>query len=666
MLFLFQINLEMIALLLLLPLLCSVSSFTPPRIIYGGWTPILPGHPFYFGKVSQHHDYHQYTGQHSYGHQVSTPSSSLHNHNQGPNYQDHNNQDHDEEEYRNYRYGKGNLRHTGSYDGPKNGISHINTKSIFSYYPPQSAYDQPPRYSNPQSKPVYHELPKNPHNILENPHNFGSYHNQPHGRGLLPQDLKVLNHGGKEAYLQVTPIGKVHPNLIKPIGPIHLGNVQHFPSVTSGPNNYKPSHGAPQSLRNYGAALYNSRPHASNFNSINNNHFPGSLPYNNRESVNTFRGTSFPLSEKDVFQNFKDLKQDQILKYSINPEIESSKEEVYYLDENNYKNQGMPSKPPILPSSQLYPPKTGSFRDSTYSSSHKTPYHPSGINKDLYSSATLDKINKMKSHYGPKSKAYSGFKSKYTTPFLAPGNYNFNQYPKSIQSIIQSNQHPTSNAPGKSHRPKVNKNYDYKNVGVGKFYHDPNTLSNQQDIPTIVDKEVEIVHIPHQYSSNTDQEVLYLKGSPPTKHSPEFRSSKTGNGTFSHYQYEPETYLEQPIEFHLIDDGPGSDSEAAGSHRNAAEEHESVFVGTRSLDSRDIINIQDNSQENVLDNPGGEKKQFFHAYYAPSDHEPPKGYLKMTTDEFQKLFKDAEIQYVQRSEDDGISRSHQVAEKRSS
>lgn len=660
----------MIALLLLLPFLCSVSSFTPPRIIYGGWTPILPGHPFYFGKVREHHDYHH--GQHSYGHQVSTHSSSLHN-NQGPNFQDHNTQrpnyhdhnyqGHDEEEYRNYRYGKGNFRHTGSYDGPKNGISHINTKSIFSYYPPQSSYDQPPKYVNPQSKPVYHELPRKPLDILENPHNFGPYNQQP-GRGLLPQDLKVLNHGGKEAYLQVTPIGNVHPNSIKPIGHIHLGNVhQHYPSITNGPN-YKPNHGATQSLRNYDAALYNSRPHASNFNSISNNHFPGSLPHNNRESVNTFRGTSFPHSEKDVFRNFKDAQQEHNLKYSINPEIELSKDEVYYLDENNYKNQGIPSNHPILPSSQLYPPKTDSFGGSTYSSSHKAPYHPSGISKDLYSSGTFDKINKVKSNYGPKSKAYSGFKSEYTTPFLAPGSYNYNQYPKSIQSIIHSNQHPSSNAPEKLHKPKVNKNYDYKNVGVGKFYHDPNTHSNQQDIPTIVDKEVEI-HIPHQYSSNTDQEVLYLKESPPTKHSPEFRNSNTRNSTFNHYSYEPETYLEQPIEFHLIDDGPGSDAEAAGSHRNA-EEQESVFVGTRSLDSRDIINVQDNSQENVLDNPGGEKKQFFHAYYAPSDHEPPKGYLKMTTDEFQKLFKDAEIQYVQRSENDGISRSHQIAEKRSS
>lgn len=38
--------------------------------------------------------------------------------------------------------------------------------------------------------------------------------------------------------------------------------------------------------------------------------------------------------------------------------------------------------------------------------------------------------------------------------------------------------------------------------------------------------------------------------------------------------------------------------------------------------------------------------QLYHAYYAPAHHDPPPGYIRMTVDEFNKLFKDAEIQFI--------------------
>ncbi|EEC05335.1 hypothetical protein IscW_ISCW005193 [Ixodes scapularis] len=41
-----------------------------------------------------------------------------------------------------------------------------------------------------------------------------------------------------------------------------------------------------------------------------------------------------------------------------------------------------------------------------------------------------------------------------------------------------------------------------------------------------------------------------------------------------------------------------------------------------------------------------EKAQLYHAYYAPAQHKPPPGYVRMTVDEFNKLFKDAEIQFI--------------------
>lgn len=550
----------MLSLTLLLSLLCCVASFTPPTILYGGWTPILPGHPFYFGKVSKYH----YTDQASYGH------ASSHYHDSIP-------QDQDTDDYRSYRYGKGSPRYNGG-----RGISHIHTKSTFSYQPQKSSYGQSPRYPKAHStKPVYNEIP----NYI------------PPVRDLTFKDLKVLNHGGKEAYLQGTSMGKVHTNLSP------VGNINSYQSVNSALS-YSSNHGAPQSLRNYDAGLYKT-PHASSYglpSSVSHGPLYNSKPYGS--IMNTFRGTPFPHSESDVYRNIKDAS------------------------------------------------KASLFSGSSYPSLHNAPYH--SPSKDLYSSGSIDTINQVKSN--PKFKFYSGVKSHYTTPFASPSSYNNNQFPSSIQSIIQSEENPSSRTP-KSH--PTSKANDYKNVAVGNFYRNQDTLSkSHQNIPTIVDKEVEIVHIPsntpHQYSSNTGHEVLYIKGgSPPGKHSlGGYRSSK----------FTPETIVEEPLEFHIMDDEPSSDSVAAGSHH--LPEQESVFVGTRSLDSRGIQSISVDSRENKADGQV-EKKQFFHAYYAPSDHTPPEGYLKMTPDEFSKLFKDAEIQYVQRSEGEGL-RTIQVAEKRSS
>ncbi|KAH7954925.1 hypothetical protein HPB49_022821 [Dermacentor silvarum] len=41
-----------------------------------------------------------------------------------------------------------------------------------------------------------------------------------------------------------------------------------------------------------------------------------------------------------------------------------------------------------------------------------------------------------------------------------------------------------------------------------------------------------------------------------------------------------------------------------------------------------------------------EKAQLYHAYYAPAQHKPPPGYVRMTVEEFNRLFKDAEIQFI--------------------
>ncbi|KAH6935367.1 hypothetical protein HPB50_005384 [Hyalomma asiaticum] len=41
-----------------------------------------------------------------------------------------------------------------------------------------------------------------------------------------------------------------------------------------------------------------------------------------------------------------------------------------------------------------------------------------------------------------------------------------------------------------------------------------------------------------------------------------------------------------------------------------------------------------------------DKAQLYHAYYAPAQHKPPPGYVRMTVEEFNRLFKDAEIQFI--------------------
>ncbi|XP_076336804.1 uncharacterized protein LOC143239532 [Tachypleus tridentatus] len=50
--------------------------------------------------------------------------------------------------------------------------------------------------------------------------------------------------------------------------------------------------------------------------------------------------------------------------------------------------------------------------------------------------------------------------------------------------------------------------------------------------------------------------------------------------------------------------------------------------------------------ENSSDKDRGEQSQVFHAYYAPADHKAPPGYVKLSIEEFNKRFKDADIQYV--------------------
>jgi len=41
-----------------------------------------------------------------------------------------------------------------------------------------------------------------------------------------------------------------------------------------------------------------------------------------------------------------------------------------------------------------------------------------------------------------------------------------------------------------------------------------------------------------------------------------------------------------------------------------------------------------------------ENENLFHAYFAPKDHIPPEGYIKLTKNEFKNLFKNAEILFV--------------------
>lgn len=85
-------------------------------------------------------------------------------------------------------------------------------------------------------------------------------------------------------------------------------------------------------------------------------------------------------------------------------------------------------------------------------------------------------------------------------------------------------------------------------------------------------------------------------------------------------------------------------------------------VGIPILDQQSLISdpSQDSNQE--LSSDDGAKQtqpaavyQVYQAYYAPKDHKPKPGYVRLSLEEFNELFRDAEIQYVDKKQLNGVT-----------
>lgn len=77
----------------------------------------------------------------------------------------------------------------------------------------------------------------------------------------------------------------------------------------------------------------------------------------------------------------------------------------------------------------------------------------------------------------------------------------------------------------------------------------------------------------------------------------------------------------------------------ADAKKQATQDEDDISAGAGAIHFQPI-------QTKEGDNKTTGNAQLYHAYYAPAHHDPPPGYIRMTVDEFNKLFKDAEIQFI--------------------
>ncbi|GIY62574.1 uncharacterized protein CDAR_596251 [Caerostris darwini] len=635
-----------IGLLVLFSLMNFTASFTPPKIIYGGWTPILPGHPFFPRKYFEQYRKPQYVP-HSSQFSSSPRAPNIQNGNHYAPQEPHGNygnSEHPRETYQSHSIG-----YNSHYNKPI-----INQKNIFSYYPPQSSYDKPPTDENLAYKPVYLEVPRKPFEILENPHKVVPYI-LPSLKDLIPKDLNIENYGKEQTYLKITPIGKVDPHAVHQIGHINLEKIKYIPDL-HGKEEYKSGHDSsvPVSLKNHEHALYSHSPHSSphqdesNYGFINHNHVHKSEPHNIHDIMNNFRGTDFPHPagrhggsnhNGHINGNHHDSVSYQSEKV-VSPIKTSS---AYFVKDPDYRNSAYTIDSSLLPHSKTYLPNT-EFNQETKHISSDGEYleTPKKLILPITGSSSTSNDFKL---LGSSEKSYNPSKAHYLLsnykPHLLPGTYHFDHYPKNPSTIYKEAKH--------SYLPKLIDSYIPKNSKLKKVYQNPGILTKIQGNPAVVERDVTIIHVPidtpthysNDGSSYSDHgTVMYSSASTPisvetknlhksndNKHSNHFIS----NNTLSHHDYDK----------HIISEPINNEND------------EYIFVGTRGIRGDEVHSIANpSSADDTLHLPkeSNKRKNFFHAYYAAADHVPPKGYMKMTVDEFHKLFHNAEIQYIKRDQ----------------
>ncbi|KFM62774.1 hypothetical protein X975_27183, partial [Stegodyphus mimosarum] len=474
-------------------------------------------------------------------------------------------------------------------------------------------------------------------------------------------DFSSVQHGNGKKSFKITSLGQIDPRAVKYLGEINIDKVKvipnsfnkegyHLSHITSGKSSI-PSNDAilPVPVLHGEKRIPNFE---SNYNLANldiksgKGHLPYTTeqPYIVQKHMNNFRGTPFPPAHSDIVPNnhenmYSDHKP-RLLNYPSPQELKSLQHSTStnLLNQNGYKNQKFASFP--TPSLNLYTPNHELFSDVQY----LTQSIPSkGTKTNFFSPKNIGKslADQMKNYLGPKGKPYGSIPSFYSlgTPktLLFPGKLPFNMPLAPLRNSLKTF--------GGSLMPSLLRNHLNKNVKLGGIYRDPSVITNIGGTPAIVDREVAIIHVPvsnqPKYLNNmkgypNNENIMFLASTP---ESTEIRNFKGFNKSKHYMSTEPnqgqfvtnKTYSENFQETDIK-----SEMNSYTNVNEAIRQNQFIFVGTQGINNQVRQNI-----------PGEEnQKQFFHAYYAPADHVPPKGYVKMTKEEFNKLFKHAEIRYL--------------------
>lgn len=556
-------------------------------------------------------------------------------------------------------------------------------KDIYSYYPPQSVYDGP-KEPDTEYKPVYNENPRNPLDILEKtrqqiPYIIPTLKDLPI-ETLNIRDLNTLHNAGKNTYLQLTPIGEVDPDVIKQLGKIHLDQIKYLgPESGKYPiikNSLGPTPKHPK-FNPYNVNYFKENLPSSKLNyGVSGSHGVAQVPYdihhtNNYKNANNYKGSTFPLKSHESARI--PLNPIETKKYR-NSQLQAIKAgKLPVPNVNNYKDITLLSDIPVDP---IYPPSSNVFSNAKYRAPTKTLNNPLVIGKNVLPHAIINKnvAKQMNKYLGPRYPTYNPIKPFYPKTTLSGSTVPYSSLPRNPTLI-----HLPLRTMPRSVLPKPS-NYMNKNVKLQTLYKNPSIVANIRGTPALIEREVAIIHVPVQPSHqeyvnannypNEKDYLFYTASTPESTQVPDFgnynRSYVTldkhsslfnSSDSYPHIEYGREkgsyssTYVdpaseEQKSTSQEID----NNSVHNPSYQN---EYPYIFVSSSGVHGD---NKNHNNNGGHSSNQQDLKKQFFHAYYAPGDHVAPPGYVKMTVHEFNNLFKNAEIRYVDK-DPASISRS---------
>lgn len=557
-------------------------------------------------------------------------------------------------------------------------------KNIFSYYPPQSVYDTP-KLPQKDYKPVYFEVPKKPLDIFENPQQHISYIPSLKDvpiKNLKLHNLNTLQHGDEKILLKLTPLGNVDPNALKSIGQLDIDQIQHLNQNVLKFANYPIIKGSPVGIPRKPAIL--SYDKLNDYKSIIS-HVPyDSIKAKKPLSLNVYKGTDFPGDNYQILKRplnpietkyfrksplqLSELQQLKSAKITL-PQLTHLKDysELYHLSDLPLLSR--------IPTASVYPTKQTVYSDIKYLPSIKSVSKPYAGSKNLLSPAIVSKslTQHMKKYFSPKYPHFNPVRPFYSSSskFLYPPiKYRYNSLSKNLGHLpLRTLSKPVV--------PKVRANYLHKDIKLQTLYKNPNIVASIQGNPALVDKEVTIIHVPaddqQQYVRNNLQEypeekeyLFYTASTPETTQIRDEEKSKEGTLKKKIPQVNNNTtYTRITLDYgkdhdlgHITFVNPTSDVSGSNSPENDnsisdppyQNQFQYIFVSSNGING-DIIHEDDSaySQERDKLHPSDHtegKKQFFHAYYAPADHIAPPGYVRMTVQEFNSLFKNAEIRYV--------------------